>query len=157
MTGPRPRRCLRNQDYYSEPLEYTQALVSSLVSPCWPYCLTASGHCVCRPVGGPARRRLWALLVALEVRARPTHPGDGATRGRQAVVERYGCPGALEQRLGDEEPETHPVRLAIAQRAVAVACGTRRDVWLTQCVEDQGPDPRAIVRTRAAAPARSPC
>src|SRR6185436_14831800 len=81
---------------YSEPRAAAQASTEAQLTDA---ALQACTQSLCATLD----KRLCRCLLVNKRLARPADGGHGAGRGKLAVFERYGGPGALEQRLGDEE------------------------------------------------------
>src|SRR5215203_563462 len=90
---------------------------------------------------GTGRRVGGALRSTFKRGARPNDPHEGAARRRLGVAERDLRPAALDQGLGDEQPEPEAAA-AFALPAVSAAGG---DVGLAHAEQDLGGKARTVV------------
>src|ERR1043166_2435478 len=82
-----------------------------------------------------------------EIGATPTQFDDGAALGRRAIEARQRAAAALDQGLGDKEPEAEAAGFRLGRRAPAAAA---RDVGFAQPAEDFGRKTGTVVGDRDA-------
>src|SRR3954471_20737770 len=87
---------------------------------------------------------------AFEHVAGPVEPHRGAGFGQAPVGEGYGCAGAFQQRLGDEEAETKAAARLAAAGLAGVAWPAMRDVGLAEPADDVGRKARPVIGDRDA-------
>ena len=117
-------------------------------SPCRPFCLTRR-VLASRTPPTPVCSGGWApLWPGFEHRAGPDDPGDGAGGRRRPVGQGDRGSGPLQQSLGNEEAQTHAMRIAVLAPISApfhLPRRSRRNIWLAQGVQHQGRYPRSVV------------
>src|SRR6202790_4055305 len=81
-------------------------------------------------------------FTGLEAVARPGDMNHGAVIGKGPIAEGGFCPGALQQRAGDEDPETEPAVIALG----FVGAAPPRQIRLADALQDVGREAGAVVR-----------